>query len=421
MQKAAERSTTTASLASLRAGRRSAEALISTLSGGNQQKVLLGRSLLAKPKLFVLEDPTSGIDVGSKYDLYELIRRAAIEGTSFIWLSTDLIETLTLLRSCLCTPSRSDRGRVDDAVVGRRERAHGRHTWARQNGVAMTLTVFAKAGPPTGRLIGRLGLPFLVVVIAIVTGFIEPRFWSVANLQNLLRQTAPLQILVVGQLFAVLSGGLDLSVASVMAFSGVAGVIAVPYVGLPGGIVVMIICGIVFGLINGAIITGFRVSPLIVTLGTLSVVKGLALVATGGLPLYKVPESLIDVVGFGTIFGWPVSSLLAFAVMLIGAGVLRTDDFQGEHVYGVGSNAAAAHSSGVRVGRTILAVYAISGAAAGCAAVVMTAWVSAAQPLAGEGLELQSLAAVVVGGVALTGGSGTMLQALLGVVILGLL
>jgi ribose transport system permease protein len=269
-------------------------------------------------------------------------------------------------------------------------------------------------------LIGRVGLPLLVAVIAVGTGLIEPRFWSGANLQNLVRQSAPLQILVVGQLFAVLSGGLDLSVASVMALSGVAGILAEPHVGLAGALIVMIACGLFFGLINGAIITSFKVSPLIVTLGMLSVAKGLALVATGGLPLYKVPESLIDVVGFGLLFGWPVSSLLAFAVMLVGAAVLRMTVF-GRHVYGVGSNPTAAHSSGVRVGRTTLAVYAISGVTAGCAAIVMTAWVSAAQPLAGEGLELQSLAAVVVGGVALTGGSGTMLQAFFGVVVLGLL
>ncbi len=265
------------------------------------------------------------------------------------------------------------------------------------------------------RLIGQCGLPLLVIAIALGTGLVEPRFWSWANLQNLARQLAPLQILVAGQLFAVLSGGLDLSVASVMALSGVVGIVATPHVGLLGGVVVMMLCGVGFGLTNGAIITGFSVSPLIVTLGMLSVAKGLALLATGGLPIYDVPEPLIDAVGFGAVLGLPVSSLIAAAIMLLGAAVL------GRHIYAVGSNAAAAHNSGVRTRRVTLAVYAISGFAAGCAAVVMTAWVSAAQPLAGEGLELQSLAAVVVGGVALAGGAGTMLQAFFGVLILGLL
>jgi ribose transport system permease protein len=111
---------------------------------------------------------------------------------------------------------------------------------------------------------------------------------------------------------------------------------------------------------------------------------------------------------------------VAFAAMLAGALVLRRTIF-GRHVYAVGSSELAARNSGVRVGYVRLAVYAISGAAAGLAAIVMTAWVSAAQPLAGEGMELQSIAAVVVGGVALAGGSGNMLQAFYGVLVLGLL
>lgn len=270
------------------------------------------------------------------------------------------------------------------------------------------------------RIIGALGLPLLIVFIGIATGLVEPRFWSLANLQNLARQIAPLQILVTGQLFAVLSGGLDLSVASVLALSGVLGVLAVPHFGTGGAIAVMILAGSGFGLLNGAIITGFNVSPLIVTLGMLSVAKGAALLLTGGLPLYKVPEPLVDTVGFGDVYGFPVSSIVAFGINLIGAIILAKTVF-GRHVYAVGSSAAAARNSGVKLQKTTIGIYALSGAAAGIAAVIMTAWVSAAQPLAGEGLELQSLAAVVVGGVALTGGSGTMLQALFGTFVLGIL
>ena len=269
-------------------------------------------------------------------------------------------------------------------------------------------------------MIARFGLPLLVVAIAVVTGIREPHFWSIANAQNLARQLAPLQILVVGQFFAILSGGLDLSVASVMACSGVLGVLALSHVGLAGSLIVMILSGVLFGLANGMLIVGFSVSPLIVTLGMLSVARGIALLLTAGLPVYTVPESLVDVVGFGALVGVPVSSLIAFAAMLTGAFVLRSTIF-GRHVYAIGSSDAAARNSGVRVGQVRLAIYALSGGMAGLAAVVMTAWVSAAQPLAGEGMELQSIAAVVVGGVALAGGSGNMLQAFYGVLILGLL
>jgi ribose transport system permease protein len=257
-------------------------------------------------------------------------------------------------------------------------------------------------------------------MIAIVSGVIEPRFWSLSNLQNLARQLAPLQILVVGQTFAVLCGGIDLSLASVLAFSGVVGVLAIPHFGLAAGLLVMVGTGLLFGLLNGFITVRFAVSPFIVTLGMLSVAKGLALLTTNGLPLYQVPESLVDRVGFGTLAGIPVSSLIAFAIMLVGAFVLKRTVF-GRHVYAVGSNPIAARNSGVRVSRVLFSVYAISGLMAGLGAIVMTAYVSAAQPLAGEGLELQSLAAVVVGGIALTGGAGTMLQAFSGMLVLGLL
>jgi ribose transport system permease protein len=205
-----------------------------------------------------------------------------------------------------------------------------------------------------------------------------------------------------------------------MACSGVVGILMLPHAGLAGALVIMILTGLTFGLANGAIIVGFSVSPFIVTLGMLSVAKGVSLLLTGGLPLYAVPEPLVDVLGFGSVFGVPISSLVAFAAMLVGAFVLRKTIF-GRHVYAIGSSEAAARNSGVRVGLVRIAVYAISGAASGLAAIVMTAWVSAAQPLAGEGMELQSIAAVVVGGVALAGGSGNMLQAFYGVLVLGLL
>lgn len=271
-----------------------------------------------------------------------------------------------------------------------------------------------------GPWLGTLALPALILIIAVATGLAEPRFWSVANLQNLARQLAPLLILVTGQMFAVVSRGLDLSIAANMALAGVVGVLVVPQGGLGLALIAMVLAGLGIGLANGLIIVAFSVSPLIVTLGMLSVARGLALLSTAGLPLYNVPDPLVDLVGFGTVLGVPVSSLVAFGVMALAAAVLRTTVF-GRYVYAIGSNPVAARNSGVNVRLVTLLVYVVSGIMAGIAAIVLTAWVSAAQPLAGEGLELQSLAAVVIGGVALAGGSGTMLQAFYGALILGLL
>lgn len=264
------------------------------------------------------------------------------------------------------------------------------------------------------------GLPLVITAIAVTTACIEPRFWTAANLQNLLRQMAVLQILATGQLFTVLSGGLDLSVAATMALAAVCGISVVPSLGLAGGVTGMLLVGCLVGLLNGCLVVLFRVSPLIVTLGTMSIAKGLALLLAGGVPLYGVPDELIATLGFGEVLGVPLASLIAFGIMAAGAWVLGKTVF-GRHVYAIGSSRVAAYHCGVPVAARIIAVYVLSGACAGVAAVVGTAWVSAAQPTAGEGLELQSLAAVVVGGVALTGGAGTIRQVLLGVLLLSLL
>jgi ribose transport system permease protein len=263
-------------------------------------------------------------------------------------------------------------------------------------------------------------LPAFIVLLAVVTGLIEPRFWTTENLLNLSRQIAPLLIVSVGQAFAVISGGLDLSLAANLALSGVYGVIVMNQWGVAAGLLVMLATGATVGLVNGLFITRFQVSPLIITLGMLSVCQGLALMASAGLPIYQMPNAFIDVFGYGAVLGIPTPTLLAVATLLIGVGVLRYT-VAGRYFYAIGSSATAAYASGINVRFYSTLVYVISGLTAGIAAIVLTAWVNSAQPLAGAGLELRSVAAVVLGGIALTGGSGSMLHALYGAIILGML
>lgn len=265
-----------------------------------------------------------------------------------------------------------------------------------------------------------LGLPVFIVLLAAVTGIVEPRFWSPENLLNLSRQIAPLMIISVGQAFAVISGGLDLSLAACLGLSGVYGVLVMNELGVFAGIMTMLITGVVVGTVNGTIITRFNVSPLVVTLGTLSICRGLALIASAGLPIYEMPSSFIDIFGYGAVAGVPTPTIIAIATLLAGAFVLRKTIF-GRYVYAIGSKEAAAHSSGINVKLYKTLVYALSGLTAGIGAIVLTAWVNSAQPMAANNMELQAIAAVVLGGIALTGGSGTMLNALYGVIILGML
>lgn len=266
----------------------------------------------------------------------------------------------------------------------------------------------------------NLALPGVIIAMGVVTGLVEPRFWSAENLLNLSRQLAPLMIISVGQALAVIAGGLDLSLAAALGLSGVYGVLVMGHLGIVAGIVTMLGTGIVFGALNGIVVTRFQVSPFIVTLGTLSIGRGLALMASGGLPIYDVPNGFIDVLGYGTLLGIPVPAVLALGTLLAGAALLRFTVF-GRYLYAIGSSPAAAHSSGINVSRVVVLCYAVSGATAGIAAIALTAWVNAAQPMAASGLELQSLAAVVVGGIALTGGAGSMINAFYGALILGML
>ncbi|MBP2293247.1 ABC transporter permease [Azospirillum rugosum] len=263
-------------------------------------------------------------------------------------------------------------------------------------------------------------LPTFIVLLAFVTGLIEPRFWATENLLNLSRQIAPLLILSVGQAFAVICGGLDLSIAANLALSGVYGILVMNEFGVVAGVLAMLLSGTAVGFVNGFIITRFQVSPLIVTLGMLSVCQGLALMASGGLPIYNMPDAFIDGFGYGSLLGVPTPTLLAVLTLLAGWAVLRYT-VAGRYIYAIGSKAAAAYSSGIDVRFYSMLAYTISGLTAGIGAIVLTAWVNSAQPLAGAGLELRSVAAVVLGGIALTGGSGSMLHALYGAIILGML
>ena len=259
-----------------------------------------------------------------------------------------------------------------------------------------------------------------ILVLAIITGLFEPRFWSTANLLNLLLQISPLLVITAGQSFAVIGGGLDLSVSAILAAAGVGGVAVMNEVGVAAGMIAMVGIGAAIGLLNGLIITRFRISPFIVTLGMLSVCRGATLVATGGLPVYNIPPPFLDLFGDGKLLGLPVGGIIAIVCVAGCAFVLHNTIF-GRYVYAVGANPVAAYSSGVNVERVTLVVYVMTGLMAGIAAIILTSWVGAAQPLAGTGLELQSLAAVVIGGAALTGGVGTMMGVVYGVVILGML
>lgn len=268
--------------------------------------------------------------------------------------------------------------------------------------------------------LSELIMPAFIVVYSAVIGIIEPRFLSWGNIDNLAGQIAPLLVMAVGQAVTIISGGLDLSMAAVMSLSGVIGILLVPVVGVWGAIAVMAVVGLGIGLTTGYIIAYQRTSPFIVTLGMASVATAVALILAHGVPIYTVPPELTATIGFGHFLGLPVSFEIAVVLLLVGSFLLRRTVF-GRYVYAIGSNKSAAVRSGVNVPLYTMLVYGFAGFSAGVASIVLTSWVGAAQPVAEPDMTLKTIAAAVLGGIALNGGSGGMIHVLYGCIVLGAL
>jgi ribose/xylose/arabinose/galactoside ABC-type transport system permease subunit len=277
---------------------------------------------------------------------------------------------------------------------------------------------------PRPRLSGRVswtnfGMPAVIVALAIVFGAINPNFWSVTNMANVSRQVSTLALISLGQTFAILSAGIDLSVGSLLALVSVVCAQQMLNYGIAGGVVAGVLAGAFAGLINGLLIAKARVPPFIATLGMLVAARGVALTLSGGLPIAGLPREFL-VLGAGYVGPFPVPTIIAVAAFILAHFVLSRTLF-GRYVYAIGSNEEAAVLSGINVAKSKILVYVVSGIFAGIAGVVLTSRVISGQPTLGEVQELYSIAAVVIGGGRITGGAGGVRQTLMGVLVLGIL
>lgn len=264
-------------------------------------------------------------------------------------------------------------------------------------------------------------LPFLSLIGLIVfLSIASPYFLTTTNLASVVRQTAVINIMALGMTLVIVSGGIDLSVGAILAFAGVAGTMAMAD-GQPiwVGILVGLLCGTGWGLLNGVLTTALRIPPFIVTLGTLGIARGVTLILAEGLPITGLPQELAFL-GEGTVFGIPFV-LLVLLVTAALVHVLLDKTKLGRYTYAIGSNEEAAVYAGIPVGGYKVAVYAISGALCGLASMIEASRLMTGQPTAGQGYELQVIAAVVIGGGSLTGGEGSVVGTLIGAFIMGLL
>ncbi|MER7078387.1 monosaccharide ABC transporter membrane protein, CUT2 family [Saccharopolyspora kobensis] len=253
-----------------------------------------------------------------------------------------------------------------------------------------------------------------LIVVFVVLSIIAPSFLTADNLFNLGSQTSVNAVMAVGVTLVIITGGIDLSVGSVAALSGVIGVLLMaeygfnPLIGILGGIAV----GALAGLVNGLLVSVVGLPPFIATLGMLSVGRGLVLIATGAVAVFGAPESF-RLLGQGVINAIPIPVVLIAVVAVLGHLVL-TRTRLGRYAYVMGSNMEAARLSGVPVKRYTTLVYVLSGALAGLGGMIAASRINSGQPNFGEGLELDVIAAVVIGGASLFGGRGTVLGSLIG-------
>ena len=271
-----------------------------------------------------------------------------------------------------------------------------------------------------GSAINELTIVVAFVVISAYLAATTPTFLTTANVLSILLATSLIGLVAVGETFVIVTSGIDLSVGSVVAFTGVmAGLALQAHWSVPIAVLVGIGTGIVCGTFNALAITVLGMAPFIVTLALLAMARGLAFIVTGGNTVFGFPDGF-DNIGGGNLGPLPIAAIITLSTFLVASIVLSRTVF-GAEIYAVGGNREAARLAGIPVGRTTGAVYVISGALAGLGGVVLAGRLDSAQPIAAEGLELNAIAAVVIGGASLFGGKGSMLGTLLGVLIIGLI
>jgi ABC-type sugar transport system ATPase subunit/ribose/xylose/arabinose/galactoside ABC-type transport system permease subunit len=408
---------------------RSIEQPIVELSGGNQQKVVLGRWLLMEPKVLVLDEPTRGVDVAAKAEIHRLVRLLASRGCAVVLISSDLPEVL----------AHSDR-----IVVFRSGRVAGVF-----DAGSATAEVLAQAalplpalteGRPRGPKKRRLRPAFrsstagLIVALATLAAALAAttggRFLTAANLLGVVNNATTLTILALGAAAVIIAGGIDISVGALLALAAAVGGLVMgrfvrPGLGVPLGVLAALATGAAGGLLNAALALAGRVHPIVVTLGMLTVYRGLLISLTGGNDLGGLPEEFRRLATAHLAWGSMViplpGSVLIMLAMAAAVHLWLAHTRSGRYLYALGGNPRAARLAGIGQGRAWSAAFAAGGFCAALAGLLELAQNGSMQSSMGTGAELRAIAAAVIGGTAVNGGRGGVPGVVLGALLLSLL
>jgi ribose transport system permease protein len=268
-----------------------------------------------------------------------------------------------------------------------------------------------------GNVMLKYGIYIAFLVIFIVFSLSSESFLTASNVRNILIQCAFIAVAGVGQTLVILTGGIDLSVSSLLSLTGIVmGFSAAAGMGLGAIIFIGLLLGVLVGLTNGVLIGVLKMPPFVVTLGTQGICKGIALVISQGSPFSQFPENF-GFLGGGYIGELPVILIAVLAVYLL-AWLFTTRTRTGRYIYAIGGNREAARVSGVNVAKFEMIAYTLCGLIVAFAGILLTSRLNFATPTAGDGYELETIAAVVIGGTMMSGGSGNVLKTFIGALLL---
>jgi ABC-type sugar transport system ATPase subunit/ribose/xylose/arabinose/galactoside ABC-type transport system permease subunit len=401
---------------------------IGELSGGNQQKVVLGRWLLTEPRVLLLDEPTRGVDVAAKAEIHRIVRQVADRGCAVVLISSELPEVT----------AHSDR-----IAVFRSGRLAGIFDGRTATPEALAEAALPHPEQPRGKLPGqatgrrrRLRSEFrgtvagLFVVLAalavLLTTTTSGRFQTAANLKGVVENAATLTILALGAAVVIIAGGIDISIGSLLALAAAAGALVMTRVdgsaqGVPLGVFAALGTGAVGGMINASVAIVGRVHPIVVTLGTLTIYRGLLISLTGGHDLGGLPPEFRRLaIGRVPPLAVEGSVLIMLAVALV-THIWLSQTRSGRHLYAFGGNPRAARLVGITRGRVWLSAYAAGGLWAAVAGLVELAQNGLMQSSMGSGAELRAIAAAVIGGTAIAGGRGGVAGVVLGALLLSMI